>query len=126
MDKVYLEDLLTNQLGSQTADVPAWIVITSWNSIAPYVNCTLSFSKEMFLSIVFADIISLNQDFANNDVAAQAKEGIEFLTTRQDFWRQQKPKNAGPIKIKRREVNKKKTWWYNKLIVRAQSLDLID
>ncbi|KAF6214868.1 hypothetical protein GE061_009612 [Apolygus lucorum] len=55
------------------------------------------------------DIISLNQDFANNDVAAHAKEGIEFLTTRQDFWRQQKPKNAGPIKIKRREITKKKT-----------------
>ncbi|BES89042.1 TPR [Nesidiocoris tenuis] len=69
VDKVYLEDLLTNKL----------------------------------------DIISLNQDFANNDVATHAKEGIEFLTTRQDFWRQQKPKHSGPIKIKRRDLKKKES-----------------
>ncbi|XP_014249647.1 tetratricopeptide repeat protein 25-like [Cimex lectularius] len=49
------------------------------------------------------DVISINQDFANNDVALHAKEGIDFLTTRQDFWRQQKPKTSAPIKFKNGE-----------------------
>jgi len=42
----------------------------------------------------------MNQQNVSNQIASCAKEGVEFLNRRQEFWRQQKPNIASARKGK--------------------------
>lgn len=49
------------------------------------------------LTLSFADILCSNQE-ATSVIIAQAEEGIAFLKSRQEFWRQQRPNSTPTVK----------------------------
>jgi len=50
--------------------------------------------------VLFADIKCMSQQNVSNQIASCAKEGVEFLYRRQEFWRQQRPNIASAKKGK--------------------------
>jgi hypothetical protein len=50
--------------------------------------------------VLFADIKCVNKQNDQNKIVSCAKEGVEFLNRRQEFWRQQRPNTSAARKGK--------------------------